>query len=64
MVAVLQDLNDPEKLGSHDMPDNAPEVIYQEPNTGQPLHRPFVRPGVDPKKRLARVLLEGKAQVI
>ena len=60
MVAVLQDLNDPEKLGQSDVP----EVIYREPNKGTLLHRPFVRPVNDPKKRLARVLLAGKAQAI
>lgn len=60
MVAVQQNLNDPEKLGSDELPD----VIYLEPNTGQPLHRPVIRPANDLRKRLARVLLEGKAQAI
>lgn len=60
MVAVQQNLNDPEKLGSDELPD----VIYQAPSTGQPLHRPFVRPVSDSMKRLARTLLAGKAQAI
>lgn len=60
MVAVLQNLNDPEKLGS----DDVPAVIYQEPISGLPLHRPVVRPVIDPAKSLSRKLLAGKAQAI
>lgn len=60
MVAVQQDLNDPKKLG----PDEVPAVIYQEPISGLPLHRPFVRPVIDPARSQSRLLLAGKAQAI